>query len=108
MIRAVKVILAAVFAAALIPATVRLKPDTAAAERGVLRLHYVQKPIGYERYEIVPDGDGLALTSDFDFTDRGVKSGLVRSVAASWTRPPRSVKSKSDVSASPSPSRTIS
>src|SRR5579872_515540 len=40
-------------------------------ERGVLRLHYVQKPIGYERYEIGRDGDALLLTSDFDFTDRG-------------------------------------
>src|SRR5262249_8539170 len=40
-------------------------------EKGILRLHYVQKPIGYERYEIVRDGDDLTLTSDFDFTDRG-------------------------------------
>ena len=40
-------------------------------ERGTLRLHYVQKPIGYERYEIARDGDALTLTSDFDFTDRG-------------------------------------
>jgi len=40
-------------------------------ERGTLRLHYVQKPIGYERYEIARDGDALSLTSDFDFTDRG-------------------------------------
>jgi imidazolonepropionase-like amidohydrolase len=40
-------------------------------ERGTLRLHYVQKPIGYERYEIARDGDALTLTSDFEFTDRG-------------------------------------
>ena len=40
-------------------------------EQGVLRLHYVQKPIGYERYSIARDGDALALTSDFEFTDRG-------------------------------------
>jgi imidazolonepropionase-like amidohydrolase len=48
-------------------------PQAAAGpiERGTLRLHYVQKPIGYERYEIVRDGDALKLTSDFDFTDRG-------------------------------------
>jgi imidazolonepropionase-like amidohydrolase len=55
--------------------SVRLQPDFAAQpiERGTLRLHYVQKPIGYERYQIVHDavGDGLTLTSDFDFTDRG-------------------------------------
>ena len=92
MIRAVKVILAAVFAAALIPATVRLKPDTAAAERGVLRLHYVQKPIGYERYEIVPDGDGLALTSDFDFTDRGGRVQLAATLRTAADYTPRSFK----------------
>jgi len=50
---------------------VRLQPDRDPVERGTLRLHYVQKPIGYERYEIVRDGDGLKLSSDFDFTDRG-------------------------------------
>src|SRR5262245_56709845 len=40
-------------------------------EQGTLRLHYVQKPIGYERYSIARDGDTLQLTDDFDFTDRG-------------------------------------
>jgi imidazolonepropionase-like amidohydrolase len=43
----------------------------ATVEEGTLRLHYVQKPIGYERYKIVRDGDALQLSSDFDFTDRG-------------------------------------
>jgi imidazolonepropionase-like amidohydrolase len=50
---------------------VRLQADRDAIERGTLRLHYVQKPIGYERYEITRDGDALTLSSDFDFTDRG-------------------------------------
>src|SRR5256885_12771253 len=41
-------------------------------ERGTLRLHYVQKPIGYERYTIARAGDGTqTLQSDVDFTDRG-------------------------------------
>ena len=43
----------------------------APGEHGTLRLHYVQQPIGYERYDIAKDGDALQLTSDFDFTDRG-------------------------------------
>src|ERR1700730_16097703 len=47
------------------------KPDGDPIERGTLRLHYVQKPIGYERYEITRDGEALTLSSDFDFTDRG-------------------------------------
>src|SRR5262249_61784988 len=52
-------------------ATVTLSQTAAQIERGTLRLHYVQKAIGFERYEIAPKGEGLALTSDFDFTDRG-------------------------------------
>ena len=52
-------------------------------ERGTLRLHYVQKPIGYERYEVVRDGEGLTLTSDFDFVDRG---GRVQLAATLRTR----------------------
>ena len=46
-------------------------PPVAPVEQGTLRLHYVQKPIGYERYEITGDGANLKLTADFDFTDRG-------------------------------------
>ena len=53
-------------------------------EKGTLRLHYVQKPIGYERYEIVRDSDALQLTSDFDFTDRG---GRVQLAATLHTKP---------------------
>jgi hypothetical protein len=32
----------------------------------VLRLHYVQKPIGYERYEILKDDDVLQLSSEVE------------------------------------------
>ena len=53
-------------------------------ERGTLRLHYVQKPIGYERYAIVKDGAALQLTSEFDFTDRG---GRVQLSATLRTKP---------------------
>jgi imidazolonepropionase-like amidohydrolase len=53
-------------------------------ERATLRLHYVQKPIGYERYEIARDGDALQLTSDFDFTDRG---GRVQLASTLRTKP---------------------
>jgi imidazolonepropionase-like amidohydrolase len=62
-------ILPALFAAAVIIGAVA--PPEAAVESGTLRLHYVQKPIGYERYSIDRDDSSLQLTSDFDFTDRG-------------------------------------
>jgi imidazolonepropionase-like amidohydrolase len=51
-------------------------------ERGTLRLHYVQKPIGYERYEVTRDGAGVHLTSDFDFTDRGGRVQLAATLHA--------------------------
>jgi len=43
----------------------------APAEQGRLRLHYVQKEIGVEAYEIARDAGVLTLKADFDFTDRG-------------------------------------
>ena len=51
-------------------------------ERGVLRLHYVGKPIGYERYTITPDASALTLSSDFAFTDRGGEVRLTASLRA--------------------------
>ena len=66
MIRAVRLMLAA---AAIGAVLVSGAPDP--IERGILRLHYVQKPIGYEKYEVVREGDVLTVSSDFDFTDRG-------------------------------------
>jgi imidazolonepropionase-like amidohydrolase len=46
-------------------------PQPPPAERGTIRLYYIQKPIGVERYAVNRDSAGLRLTSDFDFTDRG-------------------------------------
>src|SRR4051812_22799333 len=85
MIPAVRMILAAVLGAALVTAPARSigRGDEPPIERGVLRLHYVQKPIGYERYEIVRSDAGLSMTSDFDFTDRG---GRVQLAAALRTK----------------------
>ncbi|HMF95169.1 MAG TPA: amidohydrolase family protein [Vicinamibacterales bacterium] len=71
-------------ATAISSGSVRLQPDRDPIERGTLRLHYVGKAIGYERYSIVPDGDGVALSSDFDFTDRG---GHVQLTATLRARP---------------------
>jgi imidazolonepropionase-like amidohydrolase len=79
MIRAMRFVLVAVAALA----AVGIHP-AAEIERGTLRLHYVQKPIGYERYEIARDGDVVQLTSDFDFTDRG---GRVQLAATLRTAP---------------------
>ena len=84
MIRAVRIILAAALGACL------FVPDT--VERGVLRLHYVQKPIGYERYSVVRDGEELTLTSDFDFTDRGGRVQLAATMRTTADFTPVSFK----------------
>ena len=83
MIRAVRIILAAAVGASLFTAGLGSGGQADPIERGTLRLHYVQKPIGYERYEIVRDGDALKLSSDFNFTDRG---GRVQLTATLRTR----------------------
>jgi imidazolonepropionase-like amidohydrolase len=53
-------------------------------EHGRLRLHYVQKPIGVESYDITRDEDSLTLRSAFEFTDRG---GRVQLTATLRTAP---------------------
>jgi imidazolonepropionase-like amidohydrolase len=81
MMRGVRIIVAVMLGAVLVSTTNGAAP--AAVERGTLRLHYVQKPIGYERYEVGHDADTVTLTSDFDFTDRG---GRVQLAATLRTR----------------------
>ncbi len=36
-----------------------------------LRLYYVGRPVGWERYELAEQGPGALLTADFDYVDRG-------------------------------------
>ena len=68
--------------------------DQSSVERGTLRLHYVQKPIGYERYAIAREGDALALTSDFDFTDRGGRVQLAATLRTKADYAPISFSAK--------------
>ena len=82
------------------------QPAPASIERGTLRLHYVQKPIGYERYEVAPDGDlsrrsasgakaeAVKLTADFDFTDRGGRVQLAATLRARADFTPISFQAK--------------
>jgi len=64
------------------------------AERGVLRLHYVQKAIGYERYTVSRDGGGLTLAADFDFTDRGGRVQLNASLRTAADYAPLSLTAR--------------
>jgi len=82
------------------------QPAPPSIERGTLRLHYVQKPIGYERYEVAPDGDlsgrsasgaeadAVKLTADFDFTDRGGRVQLAATLRAKADFTPISFQAK--------------
>src|SRR3954468_12772470 len=96
MIPAVRMILAAVLGASLatVPAGSIARGDEPPVERAVLRLHYVQKPIGYERYEIVRSDAGLSMTSDFDFTDRGGRVQLAATLRAKADFTPLSFTAK--------------
>ena len=67
---------------AIVGAAVSWQSAPALVEQGTLRLHYVQKPIGIERYVVARESGGLRLTSDFDFTDR---SGRVQLAATLQT-----------------------
>ncbi len=69
---------------ALVSSVVSAAQPPSTIEHGILRLHYVQKPIGIERYTLDRDGEFLQLTSDFDFTDRG---GRVQLAATLRTKP---------------------
>jgi imidazolonepropionase-like amidohydrolase len=60
------------------------QPPQVQIEHGTLRLHYLQKPIGLERYTLDRDGGTLRLSADFDFTDRG---GRVQLSATLRTHP---------------------
>jgi imidazolonepropionase-like amidohydrolase len=68
------VMMRAVVAAVLAVAFLGLQPPS--AEHGTIRLHYVQKPIGMEQYDLAANGDGLTLSSTFGFTDRGGRVDL--------------------------------
>jgi len=91
--RAMRIVLAF---AALGPLLAFGQPAPAAIERGTLRLHYVQKPIGYERYEVTRDGDldAIKLTADFDFTDRGGRVQLAATLRAKADFTPISFQAK--------------
>ena len=70
------------------------QPSSLSTERGTLRLHYVQKPIGYERYELAADADSLKLTADFDFTDRGGRVQLAATLRTKADFTPLSFEAK--------------
>ncbi len=70
------------------------QPPSSVAERGVLRLHYVQKAIGYERYAISREDGGLSLAADFDFTDRGGRVQLTAALRTTASYAPVSFTAK--------------
>jgi imidazolonepropionase-like amidohydrolase len=81
--------------AALFGALVGLgQASSAPTERGTLRLHYVQKPIGYERYELAAEAHSLKLTADFDFTDRGGRVQLAATLRTKADFTPLSFEAK--------------
>src|SRR5436190_5128051 len=47
------------------------RPARIVGDSGAIRIHLLGHAIGSERYVVRPDGNALALTDTFEFTDRG-------------------------------------
>ena len=74
---------ATLFSALLIVPMVVAPAAPEPVEHVTYRLHYVQKPIGYEHDTIARDGDARVLRSDFEFTDRGGRVPLAATLRTS-------------------------
>ena len=74
----------------------------AQTESGKFRLHKFEQPIGEESYTITKTADGLELSADFLFTDRGSPVPLKASVKASSDYTPTSFEIKGQTSRSSS------
>lgn len=67
-------------------------------ETGKFRLHKFEQPIGEETYTIRREGDGIVVTSSFEFTDRGTNVPLSAELRASQDLTPTSFTIKGNVS----------
>ena len=72
----------------------------AQTESGKFRLHKFEQPIGEESYAITQSADGLELSADFLFTDRGTPVPLKASLKAASDYTPRSFEIKGSTSRS--------
>ena len=71
----------------LVPQPSRSVPAAPTVVRDSLRLYYVGRMVGWERYEVTPAEHGTTLTADFDYIDRGRRNHTQLSLAtgAAWT-----------------------
>ena len=69
-----------------------------AIETGKFRLHKFEQPIGEETYTIKREGDGLVVTSSFEFTDRGTEVPLTAELHTRRDLTPTSFDIKGNVS----------
>ncbi len=66
------------------PSPARLETDSA-----VVRLYYIERPIGEERFTLRTDDGGLLLTAELDYTERGSRGQLTSSLAVAADYSPR-------------------
>jgi imidazolonepropionase-like amidohydrolase len=67
-------------------------------EQGKFRLHKFEQPIGEESYEVTRDGDSLAVTMNFKFTDRGTDVPLTASFRGAQDLTPQAFELKGKTS----------
>lgn len=54
-----------------------------------LRLYYVGRPVGWERYDFTSDATGLQLSADFDYVDRGRRNRIQSTMLLDASYAPR-------------------
>src|SRR5882672_2082 len=89
------------FAVVLVPAVcgqaqVAPQANAPVVEEGKFRLHKFEQAIGWESYQIVKEGNGLAVKADFKFNDRGTDVPLTASFRGKndWTPISLEIKGK--------------
>ncbi len=100
-----KLVLKRSLAVVLLLATTSLLAQT---ETGRFRLHKFEQAIGEETYTISRSGDGLELSTDFQFTDRGQTVPLKASMKAAADYTPRSFEIQGSTSRSSTIDSTVS
>jgi imidazolonepropionase-like amidohydrolase len=90
--------LAIQLALAMLLASAQNTPSASSAanlvEHGHFILHKFEQPIGEETYDIVRNGDSLAVTSNFKFTDRGSEVPLTTTFHSASDYTPQSFEIK--------------
>ena len=75
-------------------ATTPLAAQSPRAIADSLRIYYVGKPVGWDRYSITPNGDGVEYKGDLDYIDRGRRTHVGAGAALKADFSPKAFEAK--------------